>query len=67
VPEERNVKKIYKWKLIDSIPVGRPNIRWMDNVMIDIQAVKIGNRERFVQNRNRWKSIVEEAKTRIEL
>jgi hypothetical protein len=66
VPEERDVKKIYKWKLIVLRPVGRPNIRWMDNVMIDIQAVKIDNRERRVQNRNRWKSIVEVAKTRID-
>jgi hypothetical protein len=67
MPGERDVKKIYKWKLIASRPVGRPKIAWNDNVMIDIQAVKIVNRERFVQDRNRWKSIVEQAKTRIEL
>jgi hypothetical protein len=29
VPEERDVKKIYKWKLIASRQVGR----WKDNVM----------------------------------
>jgi hypothetical protein len=27
MPEERDVKKIYKWKLIVSRPVGLPNIR----------------------------------------
>jgi hypothetical protein len=31
--EERNVKKMYTWKLIASRPAGWPNIRWMDNVM----------------------------------
>jgi hypothetical protein len=33
MPGERDVKKIYKRKLIASKPVGRPKIRWMDNVM----------------------------------
>jgi hypothetical protein len=32
VPEERNVK-IYKWELLASRPVGRPEVRWMDNVI----------------------------------
>jgi hypothetical protein len=41
--EEREVNKIYKWKLIASRQVGRPEIRWMDNVMKDIQEVKIVN------------------------
>jgi hypothetical protein len=38
--EERDVKKIYKLKLIASRPVGSPKIRRMDNVMRDIQAMK---------------------------
>jgi hypothetical protein len=65
--EERDVKKVYKWKLIASRPVGRPKIRWMDNVMKDIQAVKIVNWKRCAQARNKWKSIVEQAKTCVEL
>jgi hypothetical protein len=40
---ERDVKKIYKWKLIASRPVGRSKIRWLDNVMNDIQAKKTVN------------------------
>jgi hypothetical protein len=46
MPEERDVKEIYKWKLIASRPVGRPKIRWMDNVMKGIQAMKIVNWKR---------------------
>jgi hypothetical protein len=41
VPEERDVKKIYKWKLIASRQVGRPKIRSTDNVMKDISAMKV--------------------------
>jgi hypothetical protein len=43
---ERDVKRIYKWELIASRPVGRPKIRWMDNVMKGIQVMRIVNWER---------------------
>jgi hypothetical protein len=46
MPEDRDVKKIYKWKLIGSRPVGRPKIRGTDNVMRDIQTMKIVNWKR---------------------
>jgi hypothetical protein len=52
VPEERDVKKIYKWRLVASIPVGR----WMDNVMKDIQAMKIVYWKRCAQDGKKWKS-----------
>jgi hypothetical protein len=45
VPEERDVKKIYKLELIVSRPVGPLNISLMDNVMKGIQAVRIVNWE----------------------
>lgn len=41
--EERNDKKTYKWKLRASRSVGRSKIRWIDNVMNDILAMKIVN------------------------
>jgi hypothetical protein len=67
MPEERDIKKMYKWKLIASRPVGRPKIRWMENVMKGIQAMRIVNWKRCAQDRSKWKSIVEQAKTRLEL
>jgi hypothetical protein len=39
----------------------------MDNVMKDIQEMKIVNWKRCAQDRNRWKSTVEQDKTHIEL
>jgi hypothetical protein len=39
----------------------------MDNVMNGIQAVKIVNWKKCEKDRNEWKSIVEVAKTRMEL
>jgi hypothetical protein len=63
VPEGREAKKIYKWKLIASRPVGCAKSGWTDNVMKDIQAMKIVNWRRCAQVINKWKSIVEQAKT----
>jgi hypothetical protein len=48
MPEERYVKKIYKWKLIGSRQVGCPKIRRTDNVMKNIQAMKVINWKRCV-------------------
>jgi hypothetical protein len=53
IPEERGVKKIYKWKLIASTPSGCPKVRWMDNVMKDIQAMNIVDWKRCAQDRNK--------------
>jgi hypothetical protein len=37
MPEERDVKKTYKRELIASRPVAYARIRWLANVMKDIQ------------------------------
>jgi hypothetical protein len=67
MPEEIDVKEIYKWKLIAARPIGLPKIRRMDYVMKDIQAMKIVNWERCALDRDKWNSIVEQAKIQIEL
>jgi hypothetical protein len=56
--EEGDIKKIYRWKVIASRPVGRPKIRWMDNVIKDIQAMKIFNWKSCAQDK--LKSVVEQ-------
>jgi hypothetical protein len=58
---------VYEWKLIALRPEGRPKIRWMDNVMKDIQAMKIVNWKRCAEDKNKWKSIEEQVTTHLEL
>jgi hypothetical protein len=60
-----DINKICKWKLITTRPAGRPKSRCMDNVMKDIQTVKTGNWKRCAQDRSKWKSTVEQAKTHV--
>jgi len=57
------VKAIHSWKPISKRPIGRPKTRWEDDVRKDIQKLKVPNWNTFVQDRRRWKELVEKAKT----
>jgi hypothetical protein len=35
--EDNNVKKIKRWKPMSKRPIGRPNLRWEDDVLGDIK------------------------------
>jgi hypothetical protein len=43
--------------------MGRPKIRWEDDVRKDIQKLKVPNWKTLVQNRRRWKELAEKIKT----
>jgi len=61
--KERMVKKVYKWKPMSVRPLGRPKKRWEDYIRNDTKKLKIKNWTIFIQDRNKWKSYVEKAKT----
>jgi len=48
---------------ISKRPTARPKIRWEDDVRKDIQKLKVPNWKTFVQDRRRWKEVVEKAET----
>jgi len=56
-------RHIYSWKPISRRPIGRPKICWEDDVRKDIQKSKVPNWKTLVQDRRRWKELVEKAKT----
>jgi hypothetical protein len=61
------VRKIYKWKPFTKRPVGRPKSRWEDDVRNDLKNMKLIKWSEQVQDRHKWKDIVEKAKTVPEL
>jgi hypothetical protein len=61
--ETRMVKTIYSWKPMSRRPIGRPNVGLEDDVRKDIQKLKVPNWKTLVQDRRRWKEVVEKAKT----
>jgi len=67
MPETSSVKKIYKWKPFIGRPVGRHKYRWEDDVRNDLKKMKLIKWAEQVQDRLKWKDIVEKAKTVPEL
>ena len=67
MPEYSTVRNIYVWKPPTSRPVGRPKSRWQDDVRNDLRNMKIIKWAEQVQDRLKWKDIVENAKTLPEL
>jgi hypothetical protein len=61
--DDNNVKKIKKWKPMLKRPIGRPKIRWEDDILEYIKSMKICDWKNVVQNRDRWKEVVEQART----
>jgi hypothetical protein len=57
------VKAIRSWKPISKRPRGRPKPRWEDDVKKSVQKLKLSNWKTLVQDRRRWKELVEKAKT----
>jgi hypothetical protein len=66
VEAEMVVKSIYKWKPYATRPKGRPRLRWEDEVRNDLRKIRVKNWKQRVQNRKKWKEIIEQAKTHKE-
>jgi hypothetical protein len=67
MPQEREVARIYKWKPLASRPIGRPKIRWEDDIRKDLQTMRIKNWKKKALDRDSWKAIVERTKVHNEL
>ena len=63
MPEARATKKIFKWNHLTTRPRGRPKYRWEDIIIQDLGQIKIKNWLTCVQDRAKWKDVVEKTKT----
>ena len=41
--EDNNVKKIKRWKPMSKRPIGRPKLRWENDVLEDIKSMNVRN------------------------
>jgi len=67
MPETSIVGRIHIWKPFTGRPAGRPKSRWEDGVRNDLKKTKIVKWAEQVQDRLKWKDIVEKDKTVSEL
>jgi hypothetical protein len=63
MPDTKTVKKIFNLKPLTKRSQGRHKYRWEDNIKQDICQLIIKNWIACVQDRRKWKEIVEKAKT----
>jgi hypothetical protein len=61
--DTRTFKKIFKWNPLTKTSQGRPKYRREENVKQDICQMKVKNWITCVQDRGKWKDVVEKAIT----
>jgi hypothetical protein len=59
----RTVKKLTEWEACLSRPVGRPRLRWFEQVEEDLKEMKVRNWREKCKDRRLWNEIVKQAKT----
>jgi len=59
----RTVKKRTEWEPCSSRPVGRPRLRWLEQVEEDLKKMKVKNWREKCKDSGLWNEIVEQAKT----
>jgi hypothetical protein len=67
IPDDRTVKKITHRKPVAPRHIGRRKLRWQEDVRNDLKAMKFQNWKKFAHDRNKWKGVIEQAKTHVEL
>ena len=55
-------KRVLKGKLYATRRIGRPRIRWLEDVIADLRRMGISGWMEKARNRDKWRRIVEEAK-----
>jgi hypothetical protein len=62
----RTVKKLTEWEPCLSRPVGRPRLRWLEQVEEDLKKMKVRNWRKKCKDRRWWNKIIKQAKTHQE-
>jgi len=60
--EGRGLYRVLVGKPEGKSPLGRPRLRWEDNIEMDLQEVRYGGMDwiDLAQNRDRWQALVSE-------
>jgi hypothetical protein len=57
----RTVKKLTEWETCLSRPVGKPRVRWLDQMEEDLKMMKVGNWGEKSKERRLWVEIIKQA------
>jgi hypothetical protein len=58
--EKRTAYRLFVGKPEGKRPLGRPRLRWVDNIRMDLGEVESGDADwiDLAQDRNRWRALV---------
>jgi hypothetical protein len=56
-------RKMVEGRLFVGRRKGRPRLRWMDDIVADLRTMRIKQWMQTMQDREKWRRIVEEAKS----
>jgi len=59
----RTVKKLAEWESCSSRQVGRPRLRWLEQVKEDLKEMNVRNWREKCKDRGLWNEIIKQAKT----
>jgi hypothetical protein len=61
--QARPTRKLLDWKSMGTRPIGRPRQRWQEDVMEDLEKLKVKNWKEAAKDRRTWRDLTEKAKT----
>jgi hypothetical protein len=61
--QQELLKNVTEWEPWSSRPVGRPRLRWLDQVEDDLKKMKVRNWREKCKVRRLWNVIVKQPKT----
>jgi hypothetical protein len=59
----RTAKRIFEWKPIWKRSLGRPRLRWLNDVCDNLKVLKVRNWKELAMDRKVWNALSEKAKT----
>jgi hypothetical protein len=62
ISEDRVIKKLYMSKPEGRRSVGRPKMRWLDDVEEDLRMMRISGWRGKARRRDKWKSVLREVR-----
>jgi hypothetical protein len=61
--EDIIVQEIKRWKPMSKRPIGRPKMRWEDDVLEDVRSMDVRNWKNVAKNIDSWKKVAERTRT----
>jgi hypothetical protein len=57
------LQKIKRWKPMYKLPIGRPKMCWVDDVLEDVRSMDVCHWKNVAQNGDSWKKVVKRVRT----